>query len=262
MLRNLTKPGFLDSLEFKLVDVPEMSYLSTDKPRPRGELCLRGYSVFNGYLKDPKRTAEAIDPEGWLHTGDIAEVCERGTLTIIDRKKNIFKLAQGEYVAPEKIEGVLQLCPLVAQVFVHGDSLRDTLVAVVVPEPESFAAWAAGVDSASGRRHRATADVARDPVVRKALLKKLDEACVAQKLRGYARAPAAETSGAGSVSFRPAQLAKLPAHRLLFFFSFFFCSPHGARVGGGRFEFVKHVYIELVPFSVENFLTPTVSPSS
>ncbi|XP_041818012.1 long-chain-fatty-acid--CoA ligase 5 isoform X1 [Chelmon rostratus] len=117
----------------KLVDVEEMKYFSSNG---EGEVCIKGSNVFKGYLKDPEKTAEALDKDGWLHTGDIGKWLPSGVLKIIDRKKNIFKLAQGEYIAPEKIENVYVRSGPVAQVFVHGDSLQSCLVAIVVPDPD------------------------------------------------------------------------------------------------------------------------------
>ncbi|XP_068439860.1 long-chain-fatty-acid--CoA ligase 5 [Clinocottus analis] len=117
----------------KLVDVEDMNYFSSNG---EGEVCIKGRNVFKGYLKDPKKTAEALDEDGWLHTGDIGKWLPSGVLKIIDRKKNIFKLAQGEYIAPEKIENVYVRSGPVAQVFVHGDSLQSCLIAIVVPDPE------------------------------------------------------------------------------------------------------------------------------
>ncbi|XP_012989181.2 long-chain-fatty-acid--CoA ligase 5 isoform X2 [Esox lucius] len=124
----------------KLVDVEEMNYFSSNG---EGEVCIKGKNVFVGYLKDPEKTAEALDKDGWLHTGDIGKWLPSGVLKIIDRKKNIFKLAQGEYIAPEKIENVYIRSAPVAQVFVHGDSLQASLVAIVVPDAEVMPSFAA-----------------------------------------------------------------------------------------------------------------------
>ncbi|NXU36593.1 ACSL1 ligase, partial [Drymodes brunneopygia] len=123
----------------KLVDVQEMNYLAA---KGEGEVCIKGLNVFRGYLKDPEKTAEALDKDGWLHTGDIGKWLPNGTLKIIDRKKHIFKLAQGEYIAPEKIENVYLRCEALAQVFVHGESLQAFLVAIVVPDPDTLHNWA------------------------------------------------------------------------------------------------------------------------
>jgi len=130
--------------EVMLVDVPEMGYLSADTShgglpcRGRGEVWLRGPAVFQGYYGLPDKTAETMSQQ-WLKTGDIALWTTQGSLKIIDRKKNIFKLAQGEYVAPEKIEGVLSQSKLVLQSFVYGDSFKSSLVAVVVVNPDAVA---------------------------------------------------------------------------------------------------------------------------
>ncbi|KAF9106199.1 hypothetical protein BGX29_010230 [Mortierella sp. GBA35] len=174
--------------EVKLVDVPEMNYRSTDQPYPRGEIWIRGDTVFKGYFKDEQNTKETIDAEGWLATGDIGFIDNRGCFTIIDRKKNIFKLAQGEYIAPEKLENVLGArCNLVQQIYVHGDSLESTLVAVVIPEPETFVPFANAIAGASV----AVTDVegisklCKDPKVVHAVVKELEKAGKAGAFRGF-----------------------------------------------------------------------------
>eukprot|EP00826_Nyctotherus_ovalis_P056084 TRINITY_DN750_c0_g2_i6.p1 TRINITY_DN750_c0_g2~~TRINITY_DN750_c0_g2_i6.p1 ORF type:complete len:586 (+),score=120.93 TRINITY_DN750_c0_g2_i6:538-2295(+) len=130
----------------KVVDVPEMEYFSTDVteglPTPRGELCIKGTHLAKEYFKDPKRTAEMYDSEGWYHTGDIALITPSGGIKIIDRKKNLFKLQQGEYVAPEKIENTLSTSPWVLQLFVYGDSYQRYIVAILVPNKEPVLKWA------------------------------------------------------------------------------------------------------------------------
>lgn len=134
--------GPLQCVKWRLMDIPEMSYLSTDKPYPRGELCMKGPAVFSGYYKRPDKTAEAFDSNGWFKTGDVAMVYPNGSVKIIDRSKNIFKLSQGEYIAPEKIENMLALSPMIAQSIIYGDSLRSCTVAIVVPNPDVVTKWA------------------------------------------------------------------------------------------------------------------------
>ncbi|RIB03702.1 hypothetical protein C2G38_2224297 [Gigaspora rosea] len=131
--------------EIKLVDVPSLNYYSTDKPNPRGEICIRGTTIMKGYFKDEKKTKETIDKEGWLHTGDVGEIDGRGCLKIIDRVKNIFKLAQGEYISPEKIENIYLQDALISQIFVHGGQNQHFLVAVIIPKDKHFIPWASQI---------------------------------------------------------------------------------------------------------------------
>jgi len=126
-------------VDVRLEDIPEMGYLHTD-PNPRGELCVRGANVFAGYWKDEENTkATLID--GWLHTGDVARFNPNGTISIIDRKKNMFKLSQGEYVAIERVEQVYQKANMVGQIWCYGNSFKSFLLGVVVPAAETTAAW-------------------------------------------------------------------------------------------------------------------------
>ena len=134
--------GPVQGVKLRLKDLPEMSYMSTDQPYPRGEVCMKGPTVFQGYYKRPDKTAEAFDAEGWFLSGDVAQVYPNGTLKIIDRSKNLFKLSQGEYIAPEKIEQIMCLSQAIAQCLVYGDSLKNACVSVIVPEEDWVMKWA------------------------------------------------------------------------------------------------------------------------
>ena len=140
--------GPIAASTFKLVDVPEMGYLATDREHNgqpclgRGELCIKGYNIISGYYHSPELTKAAFDEEGFFRTGDIAIILPNYAVKIVDRKKNFFKLAQGEYVAAEKLEILYGASPFVSQIFVHGDSLQSYLVAIVVPEKGYVMRWA------------------------------------------------------------------------------------------------------------------------
>ncbi|AQK57336.1 AMP-binding protein [Zea mays] len=161
------------SCEVKLVDVPEMNYTSEDQPYPRGEICVRGPIIFCGYYKDEVQTREVIDEDGWLHTGDIGLWLPGGRLKIIDRKKNIFKLAQGEYIAPEKIENVVDLDA--------GDSFNSSLVAIVAVEPDVLKAWAAS----EGIQYEDLRQLCADPRATAAVLADMDSIAKEAQLRGF-----------------------------------------------------------------------------
>jgi long-chain acyl-CoA synthetase len=123
----------LPCVECKLIDVPGMEYWARDHV---GEICLRGPTLFSGYYADEAKTREDLGEDGWFRTGDIGRFWPNGTMSVIDRKKNIFKLAQGEYIATEYLEQVYMRSALVQQIFVHGESTTNFVVAIVVPDPE------------------------------------------------------------------------------------------------------------------------------
>ncbi|GLU16722.1 hypothetical protein SLE2022_331390 [Rubroshorea leprosula] len=126
--------------ELRLEEVPDMGYNPLEDP-PRGEICLRGKTIFSGYYKNPELTRESIQ-DGWFHTGDIGQIFPNGVVKIIDRKKNLIKLSQGEYVALEYLENVYGITPVVEEIWVYGNSFKSMLIAVVVPHEENIKKWA------------------------------------------------------------------------------------------------------------------------
>jgi fatty acid CoA ligase FadD9 len=126
----ITRPPVLD---YKLVDVPELGYFLTDRPYPRGELLVKSLTATPGYFKRPDVTAGAFDPDGYYRTGDVMAELEPNRLAYVDRRNNVLKLAQGEFVAVARLEAVFASAALVRQIFVYGNSERPYLLAVVVP---------------------------------------------------------------------------------------------------------------------------------
>eukprot|EP01105_Mastigella_eilhardi_P027263 TRINITY_DN831_c0_g1_i2.p1 TRINITY_DN831_c0_g1~~TRINITY_DN831_c0_g1_i2.p1 ORF type:complete len:382 (-),score=43.69 TRINITY_DN831_c0_g1_i2:1335-2480(-) len=127
----------LPSVTVKLLDCPSLGYSTKDKPFPRGELLVKSPETISGYQFNQEETTKAFDSEGWFHTGDIVEMIGINQIHIVDRVKNIFKLYQGEYVAPAAIEKVLSQSRFVEHPFVTcADITRFTQnapVAVVFP---------------------------------------------------------------------------------------------------------------------------------
>ncbi|KEF63462.1 long-chain acyl-CoA synthetase [Exophiala aquamarina CBS 119918] len=182
--------GVVPAQEACLLSVPDMDYTVHDKPYPRGELLLKGKSVFSGYYHNDEETAKAFTEDGWFMTGDICSVDELGRFSIIDRRKNVLKLAQGEYLSPERIEGVyLSSLTYLAQAFVHGDSAQTFLVAILGVQPDTFAVFASKVlgREISPTDLPAIQAAASEPKIKAAVLKDLDKAGRKKKFAGYER---------------------------------------------------------------------------
>lgn len=129
--------------DIKLVDVPEMGY-HTSNAVPRGEIAVRGPNVALGYYKREEQTREVFMDDGWFMTGDIGQINEDGTLSVIDRRKNIIKLDHGEYIALEKLESVYGNSPFVSPngVCVYADPFSSYPVALVLPQQMYAENWA------------------------------------------------------------------------------------------------------------------------
>ena len=124
-------------IDYRLRDVPELGYYTTDKPYPRGEFCFKGKNSIRGYYKMPEATADLFDEDGYQCTSDIVE--ERGPdhLVIIDRRNDVQKLSHGEYVPVGPLGTVFESgSHLIKQIYLYGNSLRAYLLAVVVPDKE------------------------------------------------------------------------------------------------------------------------------
>jgi fatty acid CoA ligase FadD9 len=129
-------------IDYKLVDVPDLGYFATDRPHPRGELLLKTQNMFPGYYKRPEVTAGVFDADGYYRTGDVVAEVGPGRLVYVDRRNNVLKLAQGEFVTLARLEAAFGNSPLVQQIYVYGNSANPYLLAVVVPTEEALAAYA------------------------------------------------------------------------------------------------------------------------
>ncbi|EOX97210.1 Long-chain acyl-CoA synthetase 2 isoform 2 [Theobroma cacao] len=196
----------MTTIEARLESVPEMGYDALSSV-PRGEICLRGNTLFSGYYKRQDLTDEVL-VDGWFHTGirpsnlhqsnnmqklnclipqhvdivtgDIGELQPDGSMKIIDRKKNIFKLSQGEYVAVENVENTYSRCPHITSIWVYGNSFESFLVAVVVPERKALEDWATEHDEAVDFK-----SLCENRKARKYILDELNSTGQKHQLRGF-----------------------------------------------------------------------------
>jgi long-chain acyl-CoA synthetase len=140
------------------------------KAAPDGELMIRGPHVMRGYWNHPEATAEAIDPNGWFHSGDIGEIDEDGYIKITDRKKDIIVLANGKKVAPQPIETTLKHSPYLAEVVLLGDK-SDSVRALIVPNFEAVKSWA----KEQGQEKPTNESLIADAAVRKLVKSEIDK---------------------------------------------------------------------------------------
>jgi fatty acid CoA ligase FadD9 len=125
-------------IDYKLLDVPDLGYFHTDRPHPRGELLVKSETLIPGYYKRPQVTAEVFDADGYYRTGDIMAETGPDQLVYVDRRNNVLKLAQGEFVTVSKLETLFGDSPLVRDIYIYGNSARSYLLAVVVPTEEAL----------------------------------------------------------------------------------------------------------------------------
>ncbi|CAK9140507.1 unnamed protein product [Ilex paraguariensis] len=168
----------LPNVDVCLESVPEMGYDALAST-PRGEICIRGNCLFSGYYKRDDLSEEVM-VDGWFHTGDIGEWQLDGSMKIIDRKKNIFKLSQGEYVSVENLESIYSLVPSIDAIWIYGSSYESFLVAVANPNKESLECWTEenGVDGDFNA-------ICEHPKVKAYILGELSKIGKAKKLKGF-----------------------------------------------------------------------------
>jgi long-chain acyl-CoA synthetase len=182
----------MPTVEIKLIDVPGTNYRSAMN---QGEVCIRGPNVFKGnshltiiffhcssigYYGDEAKTRETVDEDGWLHTGDVGEWTSNGALRIIDRTKHIFKLNQGKYIAPERLEDVYIRSRWVAQIFIDGISTEANVVAIVIPDEDYVRKNFKSVTTGT-----TFADLCKNEKLKKIILSDLNRIAEKYKLKMY-----------------------------------------------------------------------------
>jgi fatty acid CoA ligase FadD9 len=149
-------------IDYKLIDVPDLGYFHTDRPYPRGELLVKTQDLFPGYYKRPEVTAAVFDADGYYRTGDVVAEVGPDQLVYLDRRNNVLKLSQGEFVAVSKLEAVFGDSLLVRQIYVYGNSARSYVLAVIVPTQDALDRSGGDVESLKPAISKSLQDIAKD----------------------------------------------------------------------------------------------------
>ena len=144
-LSNLTVGGITGGAKLILKNVPELDYYIDDVIDgvncPAGEICVKGPMIFQGYYKNDEENNKSFDKDGYFHTGDVGRLYPNlgNGLRVVDRAKEIFKLSQGEYIVPAKLESVYYKCRYVKQIMIYGNSNMNHIIAIINPDMERCA---------------------------------------------------------------------------------------------------------------------------
>ncbi|OAT11529.1 long-chain acyl-CoA synthetase [Blastomyces gilchristii SLH14081] len=168
------------SVEIKLVDFAEAGYFTKNNP-PQGEIWIRGPSVTEGYYDNEAETKAAITDDGWFMTGDIGEFDKNGHLKIIDRKKNLVKTLNGEYIALEKLESIYRSANVVANIMVYAAIDQTKPIAVIVPAEPALLALA----KANGIEGESIEALVHNKKLNSIVLKELQNAGYASHLKPF-----------------------------------------------------------------------------
>lgn len=172
------------SVEIKLQDYPDAGYFNSNKPHPQGEVLLRGGSVFKNYFKRPDLDAESFTEDGWFKTGDIGQWNADGTLSLIDRIKNLIKLSSGEYIALESLESVYKGANVLNNLCVYANSDCNRPLAIATTHEANLRHFLKGQANISDADSRPLEQLTTDPKVLKEVLKHVNEVGKRNGLKG------------------------------------------------------------------------------
>ena len=144
-LNNFTAGGVTSGVKMIIKSVPDLGYTIDDMIDgincPAGEICLKGPLIFNGYYKNDLENSKAFGEDGYFHTGDVGRIFPYygNGLNIVDRVKEIFKLSQGEYIIPAKLESVYSKSTFIQQIMIYGNSTMNNILAIICPDKQHCA---------------------------------------------------------------------------------------------------------------------------